>query len=313
MRNFCLAAMVCVIASSFVAPRAQAQCPAGIANPLFAINGMTWAFQTQDDARGDGAVGIFKAQVQQPTLTNPYLTGILTITMTSNAQGQVTVQQQVTGKYQIDSNCGGGELIFNANQNAYQYAFVFANGRTEMYLTSNSTDATGNKSEGPTSGNHGKAVLKTQLGCPTGLSDPLFLLNNTAWSFQTTDAFGSSIGSFSAQVLLPTSVNPYLTGALSVTETTSVRGVIYNEQTFPGRYQIYPDCSGGSILFNTNFNAYQYYFVFADNSTRMLLVSNATFSASTEVLAFDAAISALPITNIPLAGVPGNRGEARQF
>jgi len=299
MKSLFFSAMVCIIGSLLLSPGAQGQCPGGLADPLYVINGTTWAFQTQDDDIGDGAVGLFQAHVQLPTGINPYLTGILTLTMTSNAGGAVTVQQLVTGKYQVNSTCTGGELFFNANQNAYQYAFVFNSGRTEMYMTSNSNDVRSNTSLGPYAGNHGKASLKTTpLGCPAGLANPLYLLDGTTWSFQAVDYVGSSIGIFVAHVQLPTGINPYLTGVLSVTETTSTQGNVYNMQMFPGRYQIDRDCSGGELLFNTNFNSYHYAFVFADNPMRMLFVSETPIPAN---------------ANTSGGGFRGNRGEAKPF
>jgi len=296
MKSFSLSA-ICLIAGFIAASPAQAQCPGGLADPLYLINGSSWAFQTEDDFLGDGAVGIFSAQVQLPGGKNPYLTGILTLTMTTNNQGVITVRQSAVGKYQIYPDCSGGQLFFNANQNSYQYAFVFVSGRTEMYLTSNSNDVP-NTGFGPFAGNHGKAILTPETGCPAGLSDPLFLLNGTTWSFQAQDPLSSSVGIFQAQVQLPGGKNPYLTGVLSITATTAAVGTVYNQQMYPGRYQIYSDCSGGELLFNTNFNAYQYSFVFAGNGARIFMVSNAVIP---------------PPANVPGGNTLGNRGEAKQF
>jgi len=295
MKSFCFLAMACMIAGFLIAPPAQAQCPAGLTSPLYLINGTTWTFQTADDVLGDGALGTFTAQVQLPTSINPYLTGILNVTMTSNVQGQLTVQQQSVGRYQIDDNCASGELFFHAGQNAYQYAFVFFNGRMEMYMTSNN-NSVGNVSAGPFGGNHGKASLKTTFACPTGLADPLYLLNGTAWSFQATDFLGSSVGIFNAQVQPPSSWNSNLTGQLAVTETTSAAGTVYNNQVFPGKYLINPDCSGGELDFMTNLNSVRYFFLFAENPTRMLLLSDVPNNG-----------------NVPGAGFRANRGEAKPF
>ena len=288
MKNLIIAA---AFAAAFtLAPQAKAQCPAGLVDPLYLLDGSNWAFQTEDDFFGEGAVGTFRASVKAPAGNNPFFSGVLAITETINAEGRITRQLQASGKYIINSDCSGGELLFNAGGHAYQFEFVFAKGRTKMFLV---TDNTSPRAVGLSQfvGDHGTAVL-TPLGCPAGVVDPLTRLAG-AWSFHAEDIVTGSVGIFNASI-----VNGL--GFLNVTETTTVLGEVIRGQVFTGKFQVYPDCSGGELLFNTGRNSLQYEFVFADGGNEIFMVS-------------DTAIPFRFGQPLRVGGLAGNRGAAERF
>jgi hypothetical protein len=251
-----------------LAPAAMAQCPAGLANPLYLLDGTNWAFQASENFNGEGLVGTFKATVKPPAGTNPFYTGVLAITETENTSGSVNRLLTATGKYQIYPDCTGGELLFNVNGHVFQFEFVFVNGRTEMYFVSDSQSGS-NVGIGQLSGEHGTAIL-TPSGCPAGVVDPLTLLAGT-WTFHAEDAASGSAGMFTAQIKNGL-------GFLTVIETTTNFGIftpaVLRDQQFTGKYQVYPDCSGGELLFNVGLNAVQYEFVFVDGGAEIFMLSD---------------------------------------
>jgi hypothetical protein len=123
-------------------------------------------------------------------------------------------------------------------------------------------------------------VLATpaKAACPANTT-PLNLISGTTWAFQTSDVEDATVGIFTAQAVASNRRSPAspLTGVLTITETFNnygdSTGLIENRVTGTGSYQVYPDCSGGILVFNIADNGYQYAFVLTDGGTKMYLGS----------------------------------------
>lgn len=293
---------VCLIAASLLASTAWAQCPGGLTDPLFLINGTSWAFLTQDGAMGDATVGVFTAQAVPNPRTPTSLSGVLKITETFNNRGVIQTQLTVAGAYQIYPDCSGGTLLMHTTNNSYQYSFVFAMNRTKMLLLSPGSvtrnyavtlNSIGDEyvrtsdSYVPNDGysmmsvgNRGKAVVLATAPSCVGVVNPLTLLAGN-WSFQTQNSGSASIGLFSATVQ-PSSRTPSVTiGALNFTQTVFGVPGTPTRLLMPGE-GIYTvdssDCSGGTLSFNSGGNALVYWFVFA-GPTQIFMVSTAATDA----------------------------------
>jgi hypothetical protein len=108
----------------------QLGCLAGLTNPLELIAGTTWGFRAQDFVAG--SVGIFTASISAGS-------GVLAVSETETfATGNVVRLAQGAGRYQVYSDCSGGELLFNIGGIATQYEFVFVDGGNEMFMVSDS-------------------------------------------------------------------------------------------------------------------------------------------------------------------------------
>jgi hypothetical protein len=140
-------AVLCILAALSFAPLAQAQCPAGLVNPLALIDGTVWAFHLESPAfaSSSAAVGIFKPHFVP---TNPFASqGVLTVTETVN-QAQfglgtvITRLANVSGRYIIYPDCSGGELFINLSNMPVQLEFVFGQGFSLMRLLTDGDGST---------------------------------------------------------------------------------------------------------------------------------------------------------------------------
>jgi hypothetical protein len=153
-------------------------------------------------------------------------------------------------------------------------------------------------------------VLATsaKAACSASLTNPLNLISGTTWAFQTSDVLDATVGIFTAQAESSNRRSPAstLTGVLTITETFNnygdSTGVIENQVTGTGSYQIYPDCSGGILIFNIGENGYQYAFILADGGTKMYLASSNANVPNNSIFFYQ---NGNPITDI------GNHGVAR--
>lgn len=108
---------------------------------------------------------------------------------------------------------------------------------------------------------------QTPAACPTGVN-PLQVLVGT-WTFTsngfTQSAPGSSstpfasIGRFSAMVVTRSGQQ---VGVLTVLRTANNNGQVSRLESDAGSYQVYPDCSGGTLNFNLSTGPVQYEFLF---------------------------------------------------
>ena len=135
---------LCVLTVMLLATQAQAQsCPVGITNPLQILDGTTWTFSTeasQFGPTGSALQGHFTASI------NAFGQGVLNVVETVNqlmTTGVITRDANVSGRFQVYSDCSGGELMFMFSGFAVQYEFVFAGHFTELYLLSDSINING--------------------------------------------------------------------------------------------------------------------------------------------------------------------------
>lgn len=250
--------------ASVLGVHVQAACPS---NSLSVLDGTTWAFLTNDGLAGDATAGIFSANIgvaNASRSTTPQ--GLLSIKETFNNAGTIENQVTGTGTYQLNSDCKSGMLIFNVEDNAYQYEFTLAKGGSLMYLASANESVPNTGLGASAAGNRG--VAKLLSGTPScGVSNPLNALSGT-WSFLTQDYESSATGEFTP------SISSSGVGQLMITSTSSgYGGNVVIGQSGSGKYQIYPDCSGGELFFQAGGNAYQYAFVWAAPN-EIFMVSN---------------------------------------
>ncbi len=261
------------------------QCPAG--DPLQILNNTSWAYSIHTPSGGVGAIGTFKAAL---VAGQPTVNGLQTV----NNNGQIARQESFSGRYTIDPDCRGGEILINVNRSAVQLQFYFAANFTKMEFVNDGSDyylstqvlsarALALRLAGVVF--TGSARKNPPAGCPAGLPNPLNVLTNT-WTFRTYN-FGFPIvipvrqfpvptfaiadtavaGTFDPTVQL-TGFGP--TGVISVTETINREGTIFQNGSIDrgvkalGRFLINPDCSGGEIMIMTARQPVQYEFVFAD-------------------------------------------------
>ena len=115
-------ALVCASVSLFMAPLAQAQCPASTTNPLSVLVGK-WTYDMDGQLQGGAAyaaAGQFVASIG--TDRGGFTVGRLTITQSASDGAR---QETDAGTYQIASDCSGGTLTFTLSQRPLQFDFWF--------------------------------------------------------------------------------------------------------------------------------------------------------------------------------------------
>src|SRR4051794_37424438 len=100
MRKFLLAGL-CSLAAPFLA---HSQC---VADPLIGSN---WAYNIHTPTGGVAAIGTFRA-------ISP---GFLDVVETLNNNGAVTRQAHVNGRYILNQDCRGGEIMIMMSRAAIQ-------------------------------------------------------------------------------------------------------------------------------------------------------------------------------------------------
>ena len=109
--------------------------------------------------------------------------------------------------------------------------------------------------------------------CPTG--NPLQVLVGT-WTFKAQGAGTTnyaSAGQFTASIGL-VGVPPAAAGVLSIVATTNSNGVVTRQERDTGRYQIFPDCSGGVLTINLSTRPIVVEFWFLEGFTEIDFVSS---------------------------------------
>lgn len=240
-----------------------APCPA---NPLLALTGK-WTFNVQSVAtRAEGArsnefaiAGQFTPTLDPPRggIQTPVGTGWLRITGTSWIDGSPTSLESDAGRYQINADCSGGSLIMNMSSYPMQYDFWFYNGNQSIYLVStiNGRSATGSATLAP-------------MACPVGVA-PIQTLNGPyAFKFQgipwAPSPFGIA-GVFTAStdpLFRPSFLDPR--GRLDIRATSNLTfgGSVTRLEGDVGSFQVWADCSGGSLVMNLSSQPMQYDFYY---------------------------------------------------
>ena len=287
MKVFPLQIVTCFTTSLFLASFASAQCP------IDPLNNTSWAFHTEaadyNSFGGTSSIGSFKISRIADSRNIGQFIYSLTGSMTVNAGNRIVRLAPISGKPQLEG--AGGTLQFADGGQGVLWQFVFANNCKEMNLVNEVylDNQTLNKVM------DGKAVkIESPAACPPNaflLLDPAFA--PTGWSFHAESSaflpgtFGSS-GSASIGTLLPRYVASGGTdrrtfGTLSAVVSTNVGSftggsALYRLAPSAGTYQVYPDCSGGTMQLQLGPYATQFEFVFADPtySQLFLLSTNVT-------------------------------------
>jgi hypothetical protein len=286
MRRRLILASLFVASSALLTP-AYAQCPGGTSNPLKAIAG-TWSFQLHGPSASIGRFTI-----------DPNAPGYVAITETTASEFTgVTQLGQYQGKYSVLPDCSGGTIMlgpegvnfingrgfFGAGNSNRNYAFFVGSGFSEITLVS-IDDMLG--------ATMGTAVLVTTgaAQCPAGTLNPLNVLTG-AWFYGMTGAAGRFVAS-------PATVFGVTQGFVTATETSNGPAVLGGNRliqlaTYQGKYQVLPDCSGGTVMLGTAGlpnSLRNYAFVFGPNFAEMFLVSldNVEFSPNLELFVYGTA------------------------
>ena len=109
--------------------------------------------------------------------------------------------------------------------------------------------------------------------CPDGVTNPVEVLFGT-WTFdmhgQIRAAPFASAGQFTAALK---TVNGAQVPTLTITQTTSDGARL---ETDTGTFQVFPDCSGGTLTFNTSSRPFQFDFWFDEFFSEIRFVSTST-------------------------------------
>jgi hypothetical protein len=120
-------------------------------------------------------------------------------------------------------------------------------------------------------------IVPSNATCPTGTANPLTVLTGT-WTFGMDGQmlFGTpfaAAGQFTASI---SAVNDVQVGGLSLTQSSSTPVRL---ETDSGMYQIFPDCSGGTLTFNLLNRPLSFDFWFDNAFDEISLVSTTSNTA----------------------------------
>lgn len=212
-------------------------------------------------------------------MTNPTLIGKITGYVTEfSAGGSVARQIPITdGSFSVNSDCLGGTFTFNGINGNDQFAFEVAT-PNQLYLAQDGDQlqpvvfsesrprrtgppVTGGGQSAPRSAliggldleilapyeaTYGTASLLTGPPvCPAPPTSPTTLFGGT-WAFQTHDFFEVNIGGYTA---IPSTAPNGRQGTIANGITTGINaGNVTVGMPFGGTYQMYSDCSGGTLI-----------------------------------------------------------------
>ena len=222
--------------ATFSSVSAPSTCPANQLETLFG----SWTFVTNGfitPTQPFASAGVFTATAGTSKINNSVV-GALVISNSASRNRQVTRQETDTGTFEIFPDCSGGTLHFDLSANPMSFDFYFVNGGKELSLLS----ITGGASI------EGHAWLSPANTCPANPLDSF----SGKWTFTLTGVEGAlpfgSIGILTASS--GTSNLGLPAGALQIVDDTSVGGQLSRQSPDSGKFQILPDCSGGSLRLN---------------------------------------------------------------
>jgi len=94
----------------------------------------------------------------------------------------------------------------------------------------------------------------TYPSCPSSVAaNPLALVDGQTWVFhwEGFEFAAGAVGNFTFEMVASPNSQSGFTGFLNVIETRNLEGTIFRFLNYNGRYQIYPDCTGGVLMFNS--------------------------------------------------------------
>jgi len=118
-------------------------------------------------------------------------------------------------------------------------------------------------------------VTQASAQCPAGVTNPLQVLVGT-WAYQLDGLAPSaaivfaSAGQFTASIGTDRAGNPI--GRLAITATSNQNGSVTRLEADAGTYQVFPDCSGGSLTFNLSSSPVAGDFFFDEEFTQVIIV-----------------------------------------
>ncbi|MBY0504256.1 MAG: hypothetical protein K2X03_10115 [Bryobacteraceae bacterium] len=248
-------------------------CPAGV-NPLSLLSGpYAFSFQSKGFFEIYGISGRMEASVGTNAAGAPI--GLLAITATSvigtsfNDPTSVTRLERNAGRFQVNSDCTGGTLTVNLGSRPQQFEFYFRAGFQEIDVI----------------GTSGRSISGTMnaaspAGCPV---NPLSRLvgpwtYNVQTLFRNTSVFNrtASAGRFVASTGVDAAGSPR--GVLNINATSlflfgpTPSGSTRLEDDL-GRFQIFDDCTGGTLTMNLSSGPLQYDFWFYNNNQSLYMIS----------------------------------------
>ncbi|MBY0505983.1 MAG: hypothetical protein K2X03_18850 [Bryobacteraceae bacterium] len=267
-------------------------------NPLTLLSG-PYAFNLRGELNSAfssyAAAGRFEASLGQGLAGNPL--GLLAITQTSSQGGVhgVTRLESGPGRFQVNADCTGGTLTFNLGSLPQQYQFYFRAGFQELDVISTSDRTI-----------LGVVSRASAVGCP---ANPLSLLSGiNAWTFNAQTH--QKTAAFDAQFSIAGRFVAANSGALAINATSLLLngnqvqspGAIRLEGD-AGSFQIFPDCTGGTLTMNLSSFPMQYDFWFYNNGRSLYLVSTREGRGASG--SAHAGVTACPVGVDPLTLVSG--------
>ncbi|MBY0504257.1 MAG: hypothetical protein K2X03_10120 [Bryobacteraceae bacterium] len=250
-------------------------CPAGV-TPLSLLSG-PYAFSFQSDGLSEvyGISGRMEARQGTNAAGQPI--GLLDITASSvigtlNLIGSTSVTrlERNTGRFQVNSDCTGGTLNLNLGSRPQQFEFYFRAGFQEVDVI----------------GTSGRSISGTMnaasaVGCPV---NPLSRLVGP-WTYNAQSIFRTlnftnrtaSAGRFVASAGVDPVGNPR--GVLNINATSlfaTLLGIPTGATRLEddlGRFQIFDDCTGGTLTMNLSSGPQQYDFWFYNNNQSIYMIS----------------------------------------
>ncbi|MCU1233641.1 MAG: hypothetical protein JWP63_1608 [Candidatus Solibacter sp.] len=110
--------------------------------------------------------------------------------------------------------------------------------------------------------------------CPAGVTNPLQALAGS-WAFKLTGLNFGAAGIFTATVGVDPRIPAVTQGLLSATTTSNNNGIVVRQETETNsiKYQVFPDCSGGTITLVATSRPITFDFYFLEGFTEIYLVS----------------------------------------
>jgi hypothetical protein len=167
------------------------------------------------------------------------------VTETVDNRGNITRLARAGGRWILNPDCTGGEIMLMVSAAPVQFEFTFTKNFSEMNMVADYFSPQGNPTATVTAVS-GHAV-RSAAGCPAGIGNSLNLIAGMVWSFETANNYFNNFTA-STGLFFPTTVNG--AGVLSGTETVSgsILSQTIRQNHITGRFQVYNDCSGGEIM-----------------------------------------------------------------
>jgi hypothetical protein len=248
---------------SVMANQAKAQCPA---LPLTALSG-TYVFSFEGVwPYVHGMAGTFTASVGTDRAGNPI--GLLSLNASSYYRSSYTRWEADAGRYQINPTCTGGTLTFNMSSQPMQFDFWFYGGNKIAFVsTINGRQATG-------------TATRAATACPAGTTNVLSALAGLytfqGHGFETLPNYAIT-GVWNATIGADRAGNPIGLLSIHATSNLGVEGSVTRAETDAGRYQISPNCGGGTLTFNLSSRPVQFDFWFAEGFQELVFISTNSY------------------------------------